>query len=264
MAASILAFVGLVEMAVEEQMSADRHLWLLIVGIAHLLAFAFIAFVIVITAKEVYRQKQRLPPLPPVSESFNLKVATSQLLNRIPIATSARPRYARQRVRPMCELFNGWRRTVGLVALGSACVLMAGWIRSEVVGEVLALQPYSVRCELASDKGNLAFRQCTLRPGQSFWNGGLLYVGPGPAGPFEFFKITSESTFVGVHTATGHIQNCPPESGAEMNPMVLGEIIEFAVPYWALVAVLTLLSFWLLLKKPRPTKGPESAESSEL
>ena len=34
----------------------------------------------------------------------------------------------------MREFFKPWRRKIGVVTLVMACVLMAGWVRSEMIG----------------------------------------------------------------------------------------------------------------------------------
>jgi hypothetical protein len=51
---------------------------------------------------------------------------------------------------PMNEFFHGWRRKTGVVTLGLACILIAGWIRSLVISDCLGL-PIGRTSEIRSD-----------------------------------------------------------------------------------------------------------------
>ena len=141
----------------------------------------------------------------------------------------------------MREFFRSWKRKVGVVTLVMACVFMAGWVRSNSLQDVVTFQSGEQAAEyLMSIDGNLVLERVKTR------------------GPSK----TDTKWF---------INKLPIWFGSLKSPDVhwhwrcqgfgIGEVTTdrltgtrstlWSIPYWSLVAPLTMLSAYLLLTKPR-------------
>ena len=141
----------------------------------------------------------------------------------------------------MLTFFHGWRRKMGAATLVLAYVLVAGWIRSHELAEVLSLHHKAPTILFVSGCDQLGFSYgcychsievglpdlptVVLVPDGCNWNGYGFYYDSRPAKRF----------------AIG-------------GPGLL-------VPYWSIVHPMILLSALLLLSKPRIAKPAAATEN---
>lgn len=144
--------------------------------------------------------------------------------------------------------FKPWRKKVGVATLMLGCVFVAGWVRSEIVRDLVIVQfsnsnPYyfaSNRSQLSCDwqifssiepTGRILWRTQTVQPSIQM-DGFQKYAGIN----FRFCGLLLLRNKWGLH---------------------------WVIPYWAIVMPLTVISAWLLLSKVRhkQTESP-TAESS--
>jgi hypothetical protein len=109
----------------------------------------------------------------------------------------------------MREFFRGWKRKLGVVTLGLACVFAGWWIHAQ---------------SLVTNTEGIRFR----------------------------FDFTSDGVDFDCTDFAYSIQSSGAGSGR------MKTLARLLVPYWAIVSPLTLLSAYLLLSKPRPSK-PKTA-----
>ncbi|MDB5343116.1 MAG: hypothetical protein JWP89_1493 [Schlesneria sp.] len=160
----------------------------------------------------------------------------------------------------MREFFHGWRRRVGCVTLVMALALMGFWMRSRIVFDRLAHYTRTSMQRLTSCDSMLWLedRQAVEGakshwPGVSFrWNLGL--QGAGKYTPYQdvspTFKKESwrrRTRFAGFDF--GEFQDTSDWAGAL--PATTYRCRVWGIPYWSMVAPLTILSLYLILWKPR-------------
>ena len=153
----------------------------------------------------------------------------------------------------MGEYFRGWKRKIGLLVLGLACVLLVWWVRSIRTKDVFQLRVAKTRvCFLTSNKSwiywqfvresfpsQLTLQQTTIvgfAPPSitlSSWH----FVSSADDAN-QFVVLTTEQLSILVNAQRSYYPGLKME--------VLG------APYWSLVLPLTALSAYLLLSKPRP------------
>lgn len=137
----------------------------------------------------------------------------------------------------MGEYFRPLRRKLGLLTLVMACAFAAGWLRSHLESELFLFRDSFL---LTSSNGWFAF-SLKLSVGTTDQNGHTTA---------RYFGINVPHTRTLIHrwplpkdlTARFHLNGYP------------------RIPYWSLVAPLTLLSAWLLLSEqkrqpPKPSAG---------
>jgi len=115
----------------------------------------------------------------------------------------------------MRDFFHGWRRKAGCVALVMACLFMAGWIRSRMFGDAFLFPVGSRQNAIVALDG--AVHWCAVKTGPAYWG-------------FE----TSDR---------------PVDELADQLQTEIG--FSWCVPYWSITIPLTLLSAYLILRKPR-------------
>ena len=151
----------------------------------------------------------------------------------------------------MGEFFHGWRRKIGVVTLLLTCVLMAGWLRSFVVGDTVLFSEGFTTVALHSCTGRL-----------------YLIAGTDSTRFDEPTKLMQPEWH--VFPPINFVMPDPPEhsGGFQFMGFVIGANkshpgqIEYRsdvclIPYWLIILPLTLLSAYLLLSKTRqstPTK----------
>ena len=159
----------------------------------------------------------------------------------------------------MREFFRGWKRKLGVVTLVMACVLTAGWVRSQSL-----VDDYCTGNGTLPDRFRI--RSCSDRitviseHNKSNWNrpGGWGYrrlevkdLVNSPTG-YEFeierhvFEYDAHLRFWGFEY--GFLREAIQPSTRQFRATFC------TIPYFSIVLPLTLLSAWLLLLKPRPAK----------
>lgn len=136
----------------------------------------------------------------------------------------------------MKQFFHGWRRKVGVAALVVACACIGMWVRSRVANDwvhVYVGPDWSLLLESGDDR--ILF-QISFEPQQPVTRHYSIWF--------------------------GSYSNNPAESGVVLDPIELeGRVLPLmTIPYWNVVAPLTLFSAYLILWAPRKrdSRPPQS------
>lgn len=163
----------------------------------------------------------------------------------------------------MGEFFRAWRRKIGVVTLVVALASTAGWVRSSLNYNGIEIVFSKTRYSFTSIKGliggfyahsdqarvvkrEIRFPSFAIEANDK----SEINLGEGSWGLGEF-RYRRRSEF------WGHYSDLVQTAG----PPVLVDLIAVQIPYWSIVAPLTLLSACLLLTKPRPKSPIPAAES---
>lgn len=175
----------------------------------------------------------------------------------------------------MGEYFKPWRRKFGVITLALACVLMAVWMRSLTYLNSVVVSRGDFRIDrVRSTNGCLFWERFQSENPISLWSGQAwvsIYGSPNSGVHVPFFFGYDASSAPSSQART--VEEAFPSGMGDIFPthsidwrwrawgFGLGRcdhhsapstLIVWVVPYWAVVLLLTLLSAWLLLSKPRP------------
>jgi hypothetical protein len=152
----------------------------------------------------------------------------------------------------MREFFHGWRRKLGCVTLVMALVLMVGWMRTRVVQDGVSLRiSEQLFYSIASRDGTLHLVRAS-------------YTEPITGAPFiKWYTMPRPDD--GKHitqmpTMRWRWQAAKFGVGDLARPEVVFTF--WITPFWFPTGLLTIVSAWLLLSKPRPrptTPSPDHA-----
>jgi len=154
----------------------------------------------------------------------------------------------------MREFFRGWRRKIGVVTLMMACIFMGGWCRSTMFHDICCVRAnrtsfvelhslrHSFVCQLnydSSDGPDLAEVRSFTMAESDF-------------DPFQYY-----GEFFSDH--------CWQQHGFGICRLPLGIIPKgsfdaISIPYWSITIPMTLISFSLLLSKPRKSTQKKITE----
>ena len=150
----------------------------------------------------------------------------------------------------MREFFRGWRRKVGVVTLVMACVMTGMWFRSRTEWESLEVAVGArglVAVELERGSVTLAYRWLEENT------------------PLGTSISASSFNWHGASPVSDEI-NLWPELGTNLwsetssiGPIVSGKATYVRLPLLTAMALLTVVSAYLLLWKPRKRTEPEHA-----
>jgi hypothetical protein len=135
--------------------------------------------------------------------------------------------------------FHGWRQKIGCVALVLACALMVASLRGHLVVDAYYFgkgDGPSFLC-VSSTHSGLTWRRVKSN-GAMMWRPGWVSYRIKNEAPIDPDDMNPEFTLIGIS-----------ENSYRRGPTKTAESI--TIPYWALIAPLTLLSACLLLWKPR-------------
>ncbi|MEI8021667.1 MAG: hypothetical protein WCH39_25885 [Schlesneria sp.] len=139
----------------------------------------------------------------------------------------------------MLDFFKGWRRKVGALTLVIACVFAAGWLRSLHSREFIFIEfeiPIGGRINVYSSANQLDI----LLQRSTGW-----YLDFGKADPVVTLKALNGVWFFDIQKIEEEIV----DGVLQVSPGY-----EVRIYFYVIVIPLTLLSAYLLLTKPRPTK----------
>ena len=122
----------------------------------------------------------------------------------------------------MSTFFDGWRRKAGCVLLVLACVFMAGWIRSRMIGDAIMFPVGRRQNAIVALNGTVHWWAVTN-------------------GPADWGFDSSDRP---VDELTDEIH----ELQIQLEPF---QFRDWCVSYWSITVPLTLLSAYLILWKPR-------------
>jgi hypothetical protein len=145
----------------------------------------------------------------------------------------------------MWSFFNGWRRKAGVASLVMACAVFGIWMRSRVVQDTIVISLNGYSHFIVSEKDRVWWFASPLGdPPLILWTPGPLT--PITAGHYVLQKGNGSTMQI------------------EMDTMWFGVNHIWLVSYWSVVLGLTLLSAYLILRKPRKAKSPEQPAISNL
>ena len=154
----------------------------------------------------------------------------------------------------MVDFFKPWRRKLGVVVLLMACVLMAGWVRSWRVDNVLMLpaeDDNGICILINSYEGLLSIQIESIAPRRIKWGvPRWLIIKLHRIAPVDDPMIW-KFRFCGF--AAGY-ELCAANAQYERVDL-------WIAPYWSVVLPLAILSAWLLLSKPQKLPTVSSKEN---
>jgi hypothetical protein len=159
----------------------------------------------------------------------------------------------------MGEYFKPPRRKLGIVTLGLACVLMAGWGRSLVTINKFTIQADAYNFNrLVSIQGCVAWQRVVpksdsveLTP-ELFQDAAQFFADQLLAATW----INKEGGIDWKHRLMGfEIADNRRMGHSWTGQLWAVQVVFWKLSYWWFIAPLTLLSAWLLLSKPRPAKA---------
>lgn len=155
----------------------------------------------------------------------------------------------------MGEVFKGWRRKAGCVALMMACVLMGLWMRGYRVSDALSFGIDSAGNDVWLNSSRDGIR----------WE---RYFGAGGAWGWQQFPVPRTGTvfpfddpkWLAICTIDWRWRACGFDFGEwHSKQKDTFRSYYWLIPYWSLVLPLTLLSAYLILWNPRKRTEPEHA-----
>jgi len=170
----------------------------------------------------------------------------------------------------MGEFFKGWRRKTGAATLVMACMLMGGWVRSEISEDTIILsdehgrtiiETHSLLGIVHFSTWNLDWSECRLF---SHYSDEIEESGPQSGEGVDrllYWEAWKEDwlpnnpnmgrwKWLGIE----YYVNYQDDDRQEMS------FYGYLVPYWLIVTPLTLLSTYLLLSKPCKSTTKKSTE----
>ncbi len=146
--------------------------------------------------------------------------------------------------------FHGWRRKIGLMTLAMACVLMAGWVRSHSVHDLLSIHSGRHTTEsLSSVKSVLVWQRSQFSDAE--------YMTTRPE--WTTYPFHSETKWFDETGMVWRWQLCGFGFGELPSDLIEGvQARYFFVPYWSVTVPLTLTSVWLLLLKAGKSNSNKS------
>lgn len=132
----------------------------------------------------------------------------------------------------MREFFRGWRRKVGAATLVIACLVTSAWVRSQSMADDIFFTVGDRRHHLRSAYDRF------------FWGG---WPAEGRHGVHRSSDRIEDLEAADFNWGLYWFRETPPNSS-----------IHWTTPYSNVTPILTLLSAWLLLSKPRPAAKAEA------
>ena len=159
----------------------------------------------------------------------------------------------------MGEFFKPWRRKAGLLTLVMALMLMAGWVRSPFVTDMIAYskEVNSVDYWFSADS-RLGWFGLRIDPKRCLASNSTETF-KGPAIPSWYTTLTSQNrqTYAFLRSEWRWFGF---DVGKEEAGFAFDWVFYRTVPYWSVVVPLTVISAWLLLSKPRPSNQKKIPE----
>lgn len=166
----------------------------------------------------------------------------------------------------MKEFFRGWKRKVGCLTLTMACVAMVGWVRSFIVADFVHL-PFksepgtNIVSAISTNSGVVDlcwFSKPIELPGPTV-------AIPTPTQPIEetFSLSTADELFKDRSTGafTEETDDRLPKMVVPIVTRPMSQLVPtLRIAYWSIVIPLTLISAWLLLKKPTKPNQTKTAQ----
>lgn len=155
----------------------------------------------------------------------------------------------------MMEFLRGWRRKIGCIMLLMACLVMAGWVRSLTVND-----QFDVPCN--GEKEHYFFHSvngviCSTHLNQMNQSWSLLKQDTvkWDSNQAEPLSEDFENSFDWQLRWLGF-------GFGKLKPGAIGTatMTFWSIPYWSITIPLTLISLWLLLKKPKTSTSKKITE----
>jgi hypothetical protein len=141
----------------------------------------------------------------------------------------------------MREFFAGWRKKIGALTLLTACLLMAGWVRSLIVDDIVIIPcgQFVTITTISNDHvfGVQYHRRIEPQNRSSIpsWR--------------RFIDSTKIKRLIADPYITWHQSFCGFRLGETVSSRP-GRLVLCLIPYWFIVIPMTMLSAFLLLTRP--------------
>jgi hypothetical protein len=145
----------------------------------------------------------------------------------------------------MQTFFHGWRRKTGVATLVMACAAMGVWIRSRLTEDSLVYFAKEDILGLSSRKSELSWTRYTpwnsddLSRSSGTWVWSHDVVRQEAPDRYEGYEVVWRFQWLGFDLGERHEVHFAKR------------IVDWTIPYWSIAVPLTLLSVYLILRKPR-------------
>jgi hypothetical protein len=166
----------------------------------------------------------------------------------------------------MWTYFRGWKRKIGAITLGLACVFVAEWVRSSVMFDGIEIISSNSKYSLSSVRGKIRWfyahgDQARVEKREFRFPSFVLDENNFDS-KFElrlkrWSFVLSDFRFMTGSESQLFYSDLVQAQGP---PVLVNQIIA-QIPYWSIVLPLTVISAWCLLTKPR-TKTATKPEPS--
>ena len=168
----------------------------------------------------------------------------------------------------MREFFRGRRRKVGVVTLLMACMFTTGWVRSFGRQETIHICPWRSVFVVVSSDGNVGFAQCCYDTHDVAISKSITLF----RSSLKRFNVGwSTENILELHNQGEWWTGSQSEWHWKLNGFCVGQashttqsdehdVSHLMFPYWSIVILLTALSAFLLLSKPRPSTQKKTPE----
>lgn len=149
----------------------------------------------------------------------------------------------------MSDFLAGWRRQTGLVLLGMAVLLAAGWVRSIDVRDIYSFRVSGSMITFRSFDGGLGGQQFSPAGAlaSTGWRSDYLFKFS-MSDPWWRFDNFDDSDIEWRWDCAGFCAG----SANKKDPPILRKLTIRVIPYWALDTPVVVISAYLLLFAPRP------------
>ena len=162
---------------------------------------------------------------------------------------------------PVREFFRGWKRKLGVVTLVLACLVMAAWLRSLRTRDTFQRRVSNNSLTFVISNRSWLYWQSVresfpLQLESPESQPGGMNLRPFVITTFHFEQLADDTSYFGVLNTErfGLLIN-----GRRVFPGLTLSV--WAVPYWSIVAPISLFSAWLLLSAPRIPQPKSASET---
>jgi hypothetical protein len=163
----------------------------------------------------------------------------------------------------MREFFRGWKRKLGVVALGLACVFAAVWVRARTARDWI-----SVPMDTAGYFFQIDNRGISLSKNKNLvhlWYFSERHIDwriSEPIRPSNSDSLTAENDQTETLRHWWGLKEIRLRymTNGYQEKVLWWRSAKWTIPHWLIVLPLLLLSAYLLLSKPKTTVNPEAAE----
>lgn len=163
----------------------------------------------------------------------------------------------------MRDFFKPRRRRLGVVMLGLACVLAAGWVRSRSITDIANFTYHNSAYVLCSGRGFIGYHRVFCNTPVAWTHSVKLSSSQTPFAIQRVLRLELEgmSSKALIEEMERHSNEWDRVPQSIFQDRSRPNERSVTIPYWSIVIPMTLFSAWLLLGKPRLVKTPVTQPS---